>query len=43
MPRIYKPVGPSSNKATSPISTKAPAAETKKPESVTKKDDGSGK
>lgn len=33
MPRIYKPVGPTSNKATGPSETKTPAApEVKKPE-----------
>lgn len=45
MPRIYKPIGPTSNKATGPTSTKAPAPapETKKPEGTAKKDDGSSK
>ena len=36
MPRIYKPVGPTSNKAAGPSATKTPAAapapEVKKPE-----------
>ena len=36
MPRIYKPVGPTNNKATGPSATKTPAAdpapEVKKPE-----------
>ncbi len=42
MPRIYKPVGPTSNKATGPSETKTPAApEVKKPE-VNKKTETGG-
>ena len=46
MPRIYKPVGPTSNKAAGPSSTKTPAAapapaqETKKPEANKKSETG---
>lgn len=47
MPRIYKPVGPTSNKATGPSSTKAPAAapaqEVKKPEATKKSETGGDK
>lgn len=42
MPRIYKPVGPTSNKAAGPSETKTPAApEVKKPE-VNKKTETGG-
>jgi hypothetical protein len=47
MPRIYKPVGPTSNKATGPSATKAPAAapapEAKKPEVAKKTETGGEK
>lgn len=49
MPRIYKSVGPASNKATAPTSTKAPAPapapapETKKPEAPKKSENGGEK
>lgn len=49
MPRIYKPVGPTSNKATGPSATKTPAAapaptqEPKKPETNKKTETGGDK
>lgn len=46
MARIYKPVGPSSNKATGPTSTKtpvSPVSEVKKPEDPKKKEVGGDK
>ena len=47
MPRIYKPVGPTSNKAAGPSATKTPAAapapEVKKPEGNKKTETGGEK
>lgn len=38
MPRIYKPVGPESNKAMAPVTeTKAPAAPAEKPKKTSEK------